>query len=289
MAIAEAQHFDDDPEELAIELRKRMPNSKILCGIADEPLALCRESVHSSAQGSVSVREDVERALDLYVRLEMFRIGSNMGRFTIDETRLSRKRPKLESTEPSNAEERSERRISNIRRAVYAQPSAPSFTNHDGSRMRRVAPLRDVASIVQVKGGHASARAATDGPLQLWKSTWDTKLSRIARMCVLRVPCPHVPALLDAACLRVEIEAERSSGSHAERELGSRTRRKRLGEDGVERARRVRDAAKEASRALVVRRMTITRSVVYEEAIDLADLACSEDAETRAYCFREIA
>ena len=73
------------------------------------------------------------------------------------------------------------------------------------------------------------------------------------------------------------------------RELSSRTRRKRLGEDGVERARIVRDRAKEASRALVRRRMTITRSVVYEEAIELADLACSEDAETRAYCFREIA
>lgn len=99
--------------------------------------------------------------------------------------------------------------------------------------------------------------------------------------------CKHVPALLGAARLRIEIEEVRNIGGQAERELGSRTKRKRLGRIEVDLAAHRRDEAKTASRQLVVERIRITRSEVYEEAIDLFDLACSEDAETRAYCFRE--
>lgn len=217
-------------------------------------------------------RDDVERALDLYVRLDMFRIGSNMGRLVVHESRaeLRKRHPEL-----------------------YRPPTAPVMRLANGEKMRRVAPAKDVTHVVKVKSDfHGSNVAATDQRTQLWKSTIDTKLARIARSCVFCAPssnskCKHVPMLLDAARLRVEIEYVRSIGAQAERNLSSRTRRKRMGEHGVSEASAQRNSAKDLSHELVGRRIKITRSTLYEEAVDLFNLVCSENAEVRAYCFPE--
>lgn len=245
------------------------------------------------------VRELVERALDLYVRLEYFVVGSTAGRMVIDESRVGRRRPvKSSDAEPQGAEEIDRRRILELRRAIYAPYRSPRYYTvpkteaEKPQRVHNVISGRAVAQIVQSKPQHGAAPASTDRRMQLWKSTISTKLARIARSCGLCRPggvvtCRHVPALLEAARLRIRIENVRNVATHADRALGSRTGRKRLGPAGARAAYEARAAAREESRELVSQRIKITRATLYTEAVELFDLACSEDPETRAYCYRE--
>lgn len=256
------------------------------------------------------VRQDVERVLDLYVRLEYFSIGSTAGRMVIDESRVGRPRKRKEPERaPRSVEERDQQRNDALRRAVTAPPEAPKFTNEDGSKMRRVAPLASVAQIVRSKShSHSASPAITDRRMQTWKSTIATKLGRIARACVFcpmeeesvkaikglvlggntDIRCIHAAALLKAAKLRIDLEHARNVAAQAERNLGSRTKRKRIGDQGVRTAETRRNEARERSTEISGRRIKITRSTVYEEALSLFVLACSEDEATRAYCFREV-
>lgn len=297
MAIAAQLHFADSSNgSVSCEISERslacgqrgrhnLGGARSVSGAPTEPPSIINNRMHTDA---AEVRKDVERVLDLYVRIEYFSSGSAAGRIVIDESRVPHRRPKRTVRAPETIEERDAQRITELRRAIYAPPSDPKLDVQGGADLRRVAPLRDVAQVVKPHSRHAVGLPHTDRRTQLWKSTVATKLARMNRACGLcRSGCRHAKVLLEAAAIRVQLEAARNVARVCERDVGSRTRRRRLGELGVRRAEAKRAEAREASSELSSRRISITRSSLYGEALELFYLVCSDTVATRAYVFRE--
>jgi hypothetical protein len=153
-----------------------------------------------------ATRADVIRLIARYLRLE-FSIRSAAGRLVMDEDRVARKRRVVfDISEASEAETWDALRIAGIRDAVYAPPADPAREN--GSRLRRVAPLRDVARIVRVR----TTRSVSSGSSNArdWRATVAQKLGSIPR--------GEAVALLTAERLRVRLVITRNRLEAARRE-----------------------------------------------------------------------
>lgn len=260
---------------------------------------------HAESSRFDRVRQDVERIMELYVQLDYFSVGSAAGQFVIDETRVGRTRRRRIAplAQPKNVEERDSRRTAEIRAAVYAPPEAPvvysDCLSSDGKpvRLRRVAPLVDVVHTVRPGGGrgHTGGVIRTDRRMQLWKATIAKKIAKVASCCVFckpilgdtSDPCLHAPLLIKAAELKVLLSEVRNIRKDADTALGSQTRRQQLGESGIRSAGVRRARARTHEDELSSMRRSIVHTLAYGQAVEMFDIACSMDAETRAYCYRE--
>jgi hypothetical protein len=193
------------------------------------------------------VSRDVERLLSKWAEIEYFSSPALTGR--IDASNSVRKG-----------------KVLRVERTVIGGNGEPIY-----SVLKGEAP-ETVRSTGQ-RGG--APVAAPDRPAQLWKSTISLKLKRLSRM--------HEDALLDAAEVRLWIDAIRRNVQSLESILGSPSAQFKI------RAYRGRiedmhDIGAAYAECLVGTLLRIIRSRRYGEAVLLFWLELTETAETKAYC-----
>jgi hypothetical protein len=224
-----------------------------------------------------ALRRRVERMIDAYVRLE-FSMRSAAGRMVVDETRLLKKRRvDVDLDTASETEVLDAIYRASIRRAVFAPPSAPVYTNRDGTPMRRVVPARDVANIIRSRSSHGASGCGDD--VRNWRGTVAQKLSQLTR--------EQQSAVLEVAKLRLELRLVSNQLAAARSSVG---RLKRGGRDA--RALRARAEARVLELrtrevAIADRKKTVARSGAHRTAIDRLVVICTKTPEIEAYCFRE--
>lgn len=208
-----------------------------------------QDNDHVDAADRDRVRKNVEVVLDAYVRVDQDSALRSAAR------RLSDINDALADIKTSP------------RKELHSRPTAPLFLNGDGTPMRRVAPLRDVARVVRVK------HKAPGGTGQLSES----RLAYLDVAAVLsHLQRRHADVLLAAAVLRLRMSGYTAAIGVADRILKSATRTKRMEAREIERLRANRVVAAREREALVRSRAlkSVVQTNVYKDAVAFFDLEC---------------
>lgn len=201
-----------------------------------------------------AVRRDVERLLEVYLAVEYFPVRSASGRMVAHESRLTIKKP-------------------SVKRAVI-----PQAVNDYGDPIPSAARRRDVIEVVQGGTTRGASIAAPESGLRLWKSTIATKLARTS--------IEHRRALTDAAELKTLISTFRRDVRDLNQTLSSPSAAAKI-RHVRRKVEDLRDICSGMAEIFAERRLKITRSRLYGEALILFWLAITETPEIRAYCLRE--
>jgi hypothetical protein len=232
---------------------------------------------HTMNWTPTATRADVIRMVARYVKLQ-FSVRSTSGELVIDEGRLSRKRKADINVEQASVPEILDAiHTAEIRRAVYATPDVPVHRTAGGVAMRRVAPRRDVASIVQSRPTRSASPDALDA--RNWRATVGSKLAQIA--------AAERDALVTAAEIRIDLMKTRNQLEAARSAYGRLRgggRQSREMRHGVER--RIAEL-RSAETAESARLKHLVRSAEYRHGIDHLLTICTKSRDIEAYCFGE--
>lgn len=216
-------------------------------------------------------RKDVERTVEAFVRDDVGRIGSMMGRLAIHDSRVE---------------------LRTLRPELYRPPTRPRvMPTPDGvgdhGSLSRLAPLRHVvpsglvAQVVNVKASHGSL--ATDKPHQTWRLDIVRVFSRMDRACPLSPcrnhpgRCEHSRSLLEAATINVMKWRHEDERDRCDGQLRSQRWRTSHSKDEIAKAETARAVANREFAALATARKKIVHTSLYDEAPVLFARACGKD------------